>query len=74
MIGDIRGRGVLLGIDLVRDPATKEPANDEAKALVALCQKKGLVIQNRGSHGRNNVAHDRLQRPQDPQYDPPQTY
>ena len=55
MIGDIRGRGVLLGIELVRDPATKEPANDEAKALVTLCQEKGLVIQNRGSHGRNNV-------------------
>lgn len=55
LIGDIRGRGVLLGLELVKDRATKEPANQEARAIVDRCQEGGLVIQNRGSHGRNNV-------------------
>jgi 2,2-dialkylglycine decarboxylase (pyruvate) len=55
LIGDIRGRGVMLGIELVTDKVTKQPANAEALAIVDYCQDAGLVIQSRGSHGRNNI-------------------
>ena len=55
IIGDIRGRGVLYGVELVEDRDTREPANSAAKAVVQACQDRGLLVQARGSHGRMNV-------------------
>ncbi len=56
MIGDIRGRGVLLGMELVTDHDTKDPANKEALEIDRLCLKNGLIIQLRGTGpGRKNV-------------------
>ncbi len=54
-IGDIRGRGVLHGVELVEDRKTKAPANELARAVVQQCQDAGLLVQARGSHGRLNV-------------------
>ena len=42
MIGDVRGRGLLLGIDLVADPESKQPANDAAEAVMYRCLDLGL--------------------------------
>ena len=38
----MRGLGLLLGIELVRDPVTKEPAIDEADAVLYRCLERGL--------------------------------
>tara|TARA_R110002050_G_scaffold16719_1_gene50416 strand:+ start:52420 stop:53775 length:1356 start_codon:yes stop_codon:yes gene_type:complete len=42
IIGDIRGRGLLWGIELVKDRTTKEKAIDEAEKIMYSCLKKGL--------------------------------
>jgi len=41
-IGDVRGRGFLLGIDLVMDHETKEPAEDLAEDVFYRCLENGL--------------------------------
>jgi 4-aminobutyrate aminotransferase/(S)-3-amino-2-methylpropionate transaminase len=51
IIGDVRGKGPMLAMELVRDRDTKEPATDEAKKLVKLCYEKGLVILSCGNFG-----------------------
>ena len=54
MIGDVRGRGCLQGIELVRDRASKEPADKEADEIFRLAMQEGLLFSVRGAHG--NVA------------------
>ena len=54
-IGDIRGRGVLLGIELVKGRATKAPANEETQAVYDYALDKGLIFQVRGVRELKNV-------------------
>jgi 4-aminobutyrate aminotransferase / (S)-3-amino-2-methylpropionate transaminase / 5-aminovalerate transaminase len=51
IIGDVRGKGAMLAMELVRDRETKEPATEEAKRLVKICYDHGLVILNCGNFG-----------------------
>jgi 4-aminobutyrate aminotransferase/(S)-3-amino-2-methylpropionate transaminase len=51
IIGDIRGKGPMLALELVRDRITKEPAADEAKALTKICFEKGLLLLTCGTFG-----------------------
>jgi len=51
IIGDVRGKGPMLGLELVKDRHTKEPAAEEAKKLVQLCYEKGLIILSCGNYG-----------------------
>ncbi|HTS90383.1 MAG TPA: aspartate aminotransferase family protein [Stellaceae bacterium] len=44
MIGDIRGRGQLMGIELVRDRQSKEPATEEGRAIGQYCFERGLIF------------------------------
>jgi 2,2-dialkylglycine decarboxylase (pyruvate) len=55
LIGDIRGRGVLLGIELVTDRHTKAPANEAARIVADHCLENGLIFQLRGVRGALNV-------------------
>jgi 2,2-dialkylglycine decarboxylase (pyruvate) len=41
-IGDVRGRGMMLGIELVSDPATRAPAEKLGTAVTARCLELGL--------------------------------
>ena len=42
MMGDVTGAGLHIGIDLVKDPRTKERAVDEAEIIMFKCLEKGL--------------------------------
>ena len=55
LIGDVRGRGVLIGIELVTDRVKKTPAHDEAATIAKHCLDKGLIFQLRGLQGKLNV-------------------
>jgi 4-aminobutyrate aminotransferase-like enzyme len=43
-LGDIRGQGLVLGLELVQDPGTKEPAPELAQAVVNAAWQRGLVM------------------------------
>jgi 4-aminobutyrate aminotransferase len=49
LIGDVRGCGLMLGIELVRDRETKEPAVSERDALVLAAFRRGLLVLAAGS-------------------------
>lgn len=44
VIGDIRGKGMFIGIDMVKDRKTKEHAPTEAKRLIELAKDEGMLI------------------------------
>ena len=48
VIGDVRGRGLMVGIELVRDRQTKERATSERDALVKACFTRGLLVLGAG--------------------------
>jgi 4-aminobutyrate aminotransferase len=50
LIGDVRGRGLMIGVELVRDRQTKERAIDERDAVVNACFARGLLVLGAGKN------------------------
>jgi 4-aminobutyrate aminotransferase len=44
MVGEVRGRGLMIGIELVKDQATREPAAAERNRIETLAFERGLMI------------------------------
>ncbi|MEW5912579.1 MAG: 4-aminobutyrate--2-oxoglutarate transaminase [Thermodesulfobacteriota bacterium] len=68
-IGQVRGLGPMLALELVKDRASKEPAPELAKQVTAYCHAHGLLILDCGTLGNNLrtlmplvISDDQLQR------------
>ena len=48
IIGDVRGKGLMIGVELVRDRQTKERATEERNRLVEECFRRGLLVLGAG--------------------------
>jgi alanine-glyoxylate transaminase/(R)-3-amino-2-methylpropionate-pyruvate transaminase len=51
LIGDVRGRGLMVGVELVEDRATKAPANKKTADIFERCKDLGLLIGKGGYFG-----------------------
>lgn len=51
LIGEVRGLGLMLGVELVKDRATKVPAREECAAVFEKCREFGLLVGKGGFHG-----------------------
>jgi 4-aminobutyrate aminotransferase len=50
LIGDVRGRGLMVGVELVRDRQTKERAIEERDAVVTTAFARGLLLLGAGKN------------------------
>jgi len=50
IIGDVRALGAMVGMELVRDRKTKEPADKETAKVLATAREKGLILLRCGVH------------------------
>jgi alanine-glyoxylate transaminase/(R)-3-amino-2-methylpropionate-pyruvate transaminase len=52
IVGDVRGKGLLIGLELVKDRASKEPAKTECAQVVETCRDLGLLVGKGGLWGQ----------------------
>jgi 4-aminobutyrate aminotransferase len=50
IVGDVRGKGLMIGIELVRDRTTKERAIEERNALVQAMFRRGVLVLGAGKN------------------------
>jgi len=52
VVGDVRGKGLMLGIELVKDRKSKEPAKEECAQILESCKEMGLLLGKGGLWGQ----------------------
>jgi 4-aminobutyrate aminotransferase-like enzyme len=51
LIGEVRGKGLMIGVELVKDRLSKEPAAEEGKKARQICLEEGLLLGLGGTFG-----------------------
>ena len=51
IIGDVRGKGLMIGVELVKDRESKKPAKDEAERVILQALKRGVLVGIGGVEG-----------------------
>jgi 4-aminobutyrate aminotransferase len=51
LLGDVRGRGLMIGLELVRDRKTREPVSQEARAVRQAMRERGVLVGVGGVYG-----------------------
>ena len=44
IVGDVRGQGLMIGVEIVKDKGTKEPGTEECSTLRRRCAERGLIV------------------------------
>lgn len=50
-LGDVRGKGLVMGMEFVKDKTTKEPAPELIKPVISRCAENGLLVGSVGLYG-----------------------
>jgi 4-aminobutyrate aminotransferase/(S)-3-amino-2-methylpropionate transaminase len=53
IMGDVRGRGLFIGVELVKDKKTREPHPEAAKKLVDALMQRGVILDSTGAWSNN---------------------
>ena len=48
IIGDVRGQGAMIAVELVKDKVTKEPDKEDVGKILSYCLQKGIIIISAG--------------------------
>lgn len=51
VIGDVRGQGLMIGVDVVKDPGTREPSPETAARIAEGAKSRGVIVGRGGTHG-----------------------
>jgi 4-aminobutyrate aminotransferase/(S)-3-amino-2-methylpropionate transaminase len=50
VVGDVRGRGAMVAVELVKDRETKEPGKDAATKVIEECYREGVIVLKAGTY------------------------
>ena len=51
VVGEVRGKGLMIGVELVKDGASKEPDAAAASQVMEICKERGLLVGRGGLYG-----------------------
>jgi 4-aminobutyrate aminotransferase len=55
LIGDVRGKGLLIGVEIVKDKSSKEPGIVEADKIVEAALRRGIAMVSMGAFGTRSL-------------------